>query len=298
MLPEANSSLKSLPEEISCCSPSRRKVDVSPESVAESLSLLGPAPNCNVRCQRTAAWESPVHCTKLFPDQENRPVNNSCCLRPGELPSVRQLLQHNGLHEDNEAKDVAGEAGMTVNGNVFAPPPRQVDVCAPPPKSAAGARQSPHERAHTMVPMLRARHMKLLDDQYLNDRDVRMVGADENRRRSNSRCGPSCAPAQRRKSRFSLPIDIQRGSAAEASAKRPPSGSSGSQSHRARPKVVMPPVKGQIKTQAESAQRELDIGVCAMNRMKSKGRLRSRSGATPRPKSQARSSRPVSNHWK
>lgn len=56
----------------------------------------------------------------------------------------------------------------------FAPPTRR--GITPPPKATSGARRHTTEHASNaiqMVPMMRVRHMNLLDEQYLRDADVR-----------------------------------------------------------------------------------------------------------------------------
>jgi hypothetical protein len=132
-----------------------------------------------------------------------------------------------------------------------APPPRPSGVgMAPPPKSTTGVRRARYEvseRAHMMAPMLRARHMAILDEQYLNDQDNRAhVGS----------CLKPCAPSSARgRPRISTPC----GSGVEedgAASRRPLS----HLAHRRLrgPKAAMPLVKGQIKVRSEIARREAD----------------------------------------
>lgn len=117
---------------------------------------------------------------------------------------------------------------------------------APRPKSASGVRRCMRGRPITMAPMLRAKHMDLLDQQYLKDIDVRLA----------PKSARSCrSPCRGRRAKSSDARFVTSQAATKSVAK---GCQDKSQQRPLGPRAVMPLLKGQLKIQAEAAQREED----------------------------------------
>merc|ERR1719183_441989 len=247
------------PEEIACSTPP--KVSKPPDP-AGSL----PADSCQVQ-ERPASPEEFLTAEEM--------VKGQACSR--EAPLCQKPA-----------------ATCAPGSSVFAPPSRQVHQITPPPKSAPGVRRSPHDRAITMAPMLRAKHMDILDKQYINDRSAR---ADVESSARPQRSSSSNAGARSSRGRA-----VSKGSAHQRDRSRQKSCGPNAaaeedvtQQRPLGPKAVMPLVRGQLRVQAEAARRDADK-VAREARLKEY--FRSRPSGCQRSKSQDRSSKYATNSRK
>lgn len=143
----------------------------------------------------------------------------------------------------------------------------------PRPKSTTGVRQSRYNQANVMAPMMRGRHMEILDEQYLKDHSAR---ADVGKIKKHSR--PSSV-------RSRDPVALPNGSGVEdVDAVRRPA----PQQRLLGPHAAMPLLKGQAKVRAQMAQREATKEV---QEARLKAQFRSRLSSCSRARSEPRSSK-------
>jgi hypothetical protein len=175
---------------------------------------------------------------------------------------------------------VEDSLGVQVESHMPSGLPYAADKFSPPARRT-NSRRPKHERAITMVPMLRAQHMDILDAQYLNDPDVRSL-ADKRKRR------PSCAGRlEHTKSRTSGQVENSQG---DINLKISPSNCRhASQTPRQLgPNAIMPVVKGRLQLQAQAAKHEIRKDA---REARLREQFRSKLSVVARPKSQARNSR-------
>lgn len=132
---------------------------------------------------------------------------------------------------------------------------KDVDIRPDTSRSASGARISKSAAAAKrkeieMAPMLRARHMELLDEQYLKDAGVR---PDTSRSASGARTARAAAKS-RQKSSQGRPSTLH----SLPSESAPVSRNSDPHCRPLGPKAVMPLLKGRLKVEADTAQREAE----------------------------------------
>lgn len=172
----------------------------------------------------------------------------------------------------DEMLEACSESGIGAHNRSVSAPPRACPVTGAeirrPPKSTTGARKARYHRADatplTMAPMLRARHMDLLDEQYIKDSETRAdAGSNEKRRR----------PGLKRGRTFPLAEEGE-------TAIRRPSG----------PKAAIAFVRGQLRVRAEVARREADREV---RDAQLKDQFRSRLSTCSRAKSEPRKQQPA-----
>jgi len=157
----------------------------------------------------------------------------------GEVPEARDSAAPNSTSSyplcDWNVRDSAAP-----NSTSFVPPLRlERGLSIPRPRSITSARQTPQKPPLMMAPMLRARHMEILDQQYLNDTDARPEARSAQRCRASTRHGrtQSAGPPGRRVTTTC---------------------SKGPSQRQLGPKAVMPMIKGWARIRAEFAQREVD----------------------------------------
>lgn len=169
----------------------------------------------------------------------------------------------------DEMLEACSESGNGAHNRSVSAPPRACPVTGAqirrPPKSTTGARKARYHRAEavplTMAPMLRARHMDLLDEQYLKDTETRDdAGSNEKRRKPGLKRGRTFPSAEEGETVI-----------------RRPSG----------PKAAIAFVRGQLRVRAEVARREADREI---RDAQLKDQFRSRLSTCSRAKSEPRNS--------
>lgn len=195
---------------------------------------------------------------------------------------------------------IVGQTSSREEPSPLVPPRRASEPCVskcdvpvlpritPRPTSSEGVRRSPHDRAIMMAPMLRARHMDLLDMQYIREcsADTRSalgkrIGNAMPRRSSagyraqsargrvalNNHAGDMACGSQSARGRsVSKGVVCEKENTPGSRNSGPGQACTGSkeavedtlQQRPLGPKAVMPLVKGQMKVQAEAARREAD----------------------------------------
>jgi len=247
----------------------------------------------------TVAWKLPtLFNSKFQPSVRNNPKSAAACdkvtSKPPALPWLgphrpicaqeRQAATADlvALHIDQAPKSSSGPPMHHRPASVPSqrrPRPAPLpslpsDGRLPPrPKSTTGVRQSPYQQADMMAPMMRARHMEILDEQYLKGHGS---AADMGKSRMHSR--PSYV---RRRSPVALPnisgvenVDVV----------RPPA----PRERLLGPQAVMPIVKGQSKVRAQMAQCEATREI---EEARLKAQFRSRLSSRSRARSEPRSSK-------
>lgn len=201
------------------------------------------------------------------------------------LITAQETLEGQACSHDPTDDPKSGYTGPSAPS--FVPPSRHLQRITPPPKSesARGVRRSPHERATTMAPMLRARHMDILDQRYLEDCGtsapgdrscVRAPGRSSSVRHAKNSAGESTAVSHRPSSRQ------------QSRGPKPATWDTAPQ-RLIGPKAVMPLVKGQLRIQAEAKRSEADK-VARDAKLKEQFRSRvPRSSSCVRAKSKGRS---------
>lgn len=298
---KAGASLASLPEDIIC----RVEADVLAESLPEDVNSID-----EDRCEPEGEVSE---IAMAVPDEASLPL---ALVEVGRRPGPTLLGSRPRPYDKkpawgtppNAVKPAAGSLAAAALEDlallrvaVEAPLPCRapVDVGvagnlpSPPPKSlAAGARRSPGAGALAMVPMLRAQHMDLLDEQYLKDHFVRADAPGAGRRRSVSSSGrapsskgrPATAAEPRRECHAHVNDPTGEGSAANRRGC--------SQPRLLGPKAVMPSIKGQLHVRAAAARREAERDA---REARLKEQYRSRPTSCTRAKSQPRSSKAVAS---
>lgn len=147
----------------------------------------------------------------------------------------------------------------------------------PLPKSIAAIRQSRYPTASMMAPMMRGRHMEILDEQYLKDHGAR-GDAGKNKKPSRPTSVRSRALAALPKSSGVEDVD--------------PAGRPEPQKRLLGPEAALPLLKGQAKVRAQMAQREATREV---QEARLKAQFRSRLTSCSRARSEPRSSKPAAN---
>lgn len=279
----ADASLLSLPEELASASgnhEARREFEASLASIVEILPLASPK-HSSVNCEKFA-WGTPcqspetcpplLQCSNLECSHESE--NIGCAMMELEVALPQPRVANNAEVFDDPIEKEA-ESQM----------PRCLSNAAtkfqPPSRRASSRRPTNEPRATAMVPMLRAQHMDLLDAQYLNDPDVKMIHDQKKR-------PPSCAGRiQNTRARQKGPADTSQG---DIVAKISPSnGRPSSQTHRQLgPNAIMPVVKGRLQIQA-AATRSENLKEARDARLREQ--FRSKLSAVARSKSEARNSR-------
>jgi len=147
----------------------------------------------------------------------------------------------------------------------------------PLPKSAAGFRQSRYAKPNMMAPMMRGRHMEILDEQYLKDHGAR---ADVVK---------SKKPSRPMSVRSRAPVALPNSSGVEDvdAVGRP-----APQKRLLGPEAAMPLLKGQAKVRAQMAHREATREV---QEARLKAQFRSRLSSCSRARSEPRSSKHAAN---
>lgn len=293
------------------------------EAQKSAVPVIGPT----LLCHKPPLFQS---CEKAF-NHSYKPAVIPDDLCPGEDITYEEICCRLAGHTSCQDSTPPQEPMDTCQPDLDRVPDCSVSAIAAckavpltPPKSVTGARRSSHERANAMVPMLRAKHMGFLDEQYLKDSDARPSvssarvyrSASRGRRAQSCRSRPSTAMVPMLRARHMDLLDEQYlndPDARPSSARVPRSSSCGPRAqsckrrpatsgnlperkevhsqHQQRllgPKAVMPLVKGRLKVQAETAQREADK---EKREAKLKEQFRSRPSTRPRVQSQVGSTR-------
>jgi len=249
--------------------------------------------NCSTSLPDTAVRALPTLLqSKVQPSVDNNPKSAPICdtvaptprALPWERPQRPLCAQHlqaatPGLvaPQVDQAPKACPPVPPLARRPVSAPSCPSTGRPTPRPKSTTGGRQPRCNQANMMAPMMRGRHMDILDEQYLQDHGDR---ADVGKSKKHSR--PMSV-------RSRAPVAPPNGSGVDdVDAVRCPA----PQQRLLGPHAAMPLLKGQAKVRAQMAQREATKEV---QEARLKAQFRSRLSSCSRARSEPRSSKHVAS---
>jgi len=253
-------------------------------------------------CQRKQiAWASPVQ----VKEEPHRPVckgpQKSCAdnIRASDKLSGNRDTEFAGAVQDAQTPQQLPGTEVVKKQSVLmasAPAPPCVvvndsmpgqpsSITQPSSMGVAGAQKSQHAKATAMVPMMRARHMDILDQQYLNDAEARPAVVDRGDRR-HALCHGT--PSVRARSTLS-----SAGQHGRPESRRFSEAPNRPQSRRPLgPNAVMPVVKGSRRIQEEAARKAAEMRVREA-KLKEQFRLRGSSCPAGRKQTQEHRAHPT-----